>query len=283
MENSFQTSFIPKKPVTENTTTASVPLSRSMNFFSVSALVLTIIVGGVAGGLFVYKYYLINQKEVISTSLLRAKDSFEKDTITELETFDKRVSASKKILAGHITLSPLFVLINDITIPSIQYTKFEHQFTDKGLFYVKMTGVARDYKSIATQSDVFNSPKGKYLKSVVFSNLTSARGTAKDKKESIGFNVEFIVDPTLLSYEKNLALEKSAPSNLPTGNVPLETQSMLPAGDPLSLPEISNPLGGGGTLPSSGVVEIVLPSSAKVPQANTATSSNATSTTTKKK
>ena len=238
MENSFQTSFIPKKPIVPAPSAAPLSTPHTKSIFSILSVGLLILVGVTAGGLFLYKNYLTNQKEVLSQSLVRARDSFERDTILELETFDKRMSASKKILTSHIVLSPLFTLIGELTIPSIQYTKFEHQMTDKGLFYVKMTGTARDYKSIATQSEIFNSSKGRYLKSVVFSNLTTTEVKEKDtKKTSIGFNVEFIVDPVLLSYEKNLLVSKTpratepatssttleqSPSVVPTPNAPTE-------------------------------------------------------------
>ncbi|MFA7315652.1 MAG: hypothetical protein WC059_02515 [Candidatus Paceibacterota bacterium] len=229
MENSFQTSFIPKKPIVPAPSAAPLSTPHTKSIFSILSVGLLILVGVTAGGLFLYKNYLTNQKEVLSQSLVRARDSFERDTILELETFDKRMSASKKILTSHIVLSPLFTLIGELTIPSIQYTKFEHQMTDKGLFYVKMTGTARDYKSIATQSEIFNSSKGRYLKSVVFSNLTTTEVKEKDtKKTSIGFNVEFIVDPVLLSYEKNLLVSKTPRATEPaTSSTTLEQSSSV--------------------------------------------------------
>jgi hypothetical protein len=207
MENSFQTSFIPKKPISSVGTVSKGPTS----LFTVLAIIILVIVAIAAGGLFVYKGYLGRQKESLSVSLLKVRDSFEKETIDELELFNKRTDAAKEILDSHIVLSPVFELIGNLTIPSIQYTKFEHQTSEKG-FYVKMSGISRDYRSIALQADVFNSAKGRYFKNVVFSNLI------KDKNNYVTFNIEFSVDPNLLSYEKNLLLEEQTqtdPSLLP--------------------------------------------------------------------
>jgi hypothetical protein len=76
--------------------------------------------------------------------------------------------------------------------------------------FVRMSGVARDYKSVALQASVFNSAKGRYFKNVVFSNLT------KDNKNGyILFDLDFMVDPALLSYEKNSLLEKLRPQAQP--------------------------------------------------------------------
>ncbi len=211
MENSFQTSFIPKKPVT--TTTAVRP--RSTSLFTVIAVILMVLMGIASGGLFLYKNYLIKEKEVLSSSLLKVRDSFEKDTIDELELYDKRVGASKQILDGHIVLSPLFALLGELTIPEVQYTKFEHATTDKG-FSVKVSGVSADYRSIALQADSFNSAKGRSFKNIVFSNLT------KNKDNSVGFDLEFIVDPALLSYQKNVLIEGAKPKT-PEVTTPRET------------------------------------------------------------
>jgi hypothetical protein len=218
MENSFQTSFIPKKPI--NTT--SVVNRRPTSLFTVFSIIVLVIMVLASAGLFVYKNYLNNQKETLSASLLKVRDSFEKETIDELELFDKRTGAAKQILDKHIVLSPMFELLGSLTIPSIQYTKFEHQTNEKG-FYVKMSGIARDYRSIALQADVFNTAKGRYFKNVVFSNLL------KDKNNYVTFNVEFNVDPSLLSYEKNILLEDAqtgAQSEVPTGNVLLPGNSL---------------------------------------------------------
>jgi len=145
-----------------------------------------------------YKNYLTTQKDTLSTSIAKVRGNFNESTISELELFSKRYSSANIVLKNHIVLSPLFSLIADLTIPSIQYTKFDHQSTDTG-FVVKMSGIARDYKSVAIQADIFNSDKGRYFKNVIFSDLT------KDRTNYVLFNVEFTVDPELLSYSKDNA------------------------------------------------------------------------------
>lgn len=191
MENSFQTSFIPKKPIT-----SGVPDKAPKSFLLIIAIFLLVFSILGALGLFVYKNYLVKHKNALSSSLAIVRDTFEKDTIDELSLFNNRTENAKQILNNHIILSPLFTRLGEITIPTVQYTSFNHN-TDTNGFHVVINGAARDYRSIALQSDAFNSPKGQVFKNVVFSNLT------KDKNNSINFDLEFYVDPTLLSYEKN--------------------------------------------------------------------------------
>ncbi len=239
MENSFQTSFIPKKPVTANYSSNNVRPPTSI--FTALAFILLIIVVASAGGLFLYKNYLTKQKEILSSSLELVKNSFEKDTLDELELYDKRVSAAKNVLSKHIVLSPLFALLGSLTLPSIQYTNFSEQSSSQG-FSVKLSGSSLDYKSIALQADAFNSAKGRLFKNVVFSDIN------KLKNNNVNFNIEFIVDPILLSYEKNLSLEQAqssksksevTPTNkisTPSDNLVIPTDNSInPSPDPSTI------------------------------------------------
>ncbi len=232
MENSFQTSFIPKKPITSSGVSKSKPAT---NLFMVFSVLILIVTGVASGGLYVYKNYLIKEKQILSASLEKVRDSFEKDTIDELELYDKRVSSAKQVLNGHIVLSPLFKLLGDLTIAGVQYTKFDHQTNDKG-FFVKMSGIARDYRSIALQADVFNTAKGRSFKNVVFSNLT------RNKNGYVTFDIDFIVDPELLSYQKNLLLEQTQLKLQPTteDNSPATQDTSTTQSNQVA-PAVSNP------------------------------------------
>ncbi|MCX6754242.1 MAG: hypothetical protein NTU81_00200 [Candidatus Nomurabacteria bacterium] len=245
MENSFQTSFIPKKPIT-----SSVSSREPTSLFSIIATFLLILSIIAPIGLFFYKSYLTKQKESLSASLLIARNSFEKDTIDELGSFDKRIGIAKQLLNSHIILSPMFSLLGDLTIPSVQYTNFSQQSTDKG-FTVTVDGIASDYKSIVNQSEAFGSAKGSTFKNVLFSNLT------KDKNNNVSFNLKFDVAPSLLSYKNNSAYNAQAGSTNNPVNTTVNTatpQSNTPAspavGTPnpqlnttvnLSLPNLNNP------------------------------------------
>jgi len=209
MDNSFQTSFIPKKPILANNTSSVT--SKTTSITMVVSIFILVVMLFAAAGLYGYKnYVLLKTKENLSTNLLKVRDSFDKDTIAELEMYDKRMSAAKEVLSGHIVLSPLFEKINELTLSTIQYTKFEHKTTNNS-FSVNMTGIARDYKSIALQADIFNTDKGKMFKNVIFSNLT------KDKSNFVTFNIEFTVDPLLLSYSNNVANSQTEVDNSTTG------------------------------------------------------------------
>lgn len=199
MENSFQTSFIPKKPMVFTNVVRKEPI----NFFLVISIFLLIVSVLGSAFLFGYKMYLEKQNENLSGSLTIIRDSFEKGTIDELNLFYKKTTSAKEILAKHIALSPIFKLLGDITIPQVQYTSFSEKFNDKGALTVDLSGIAFDYRSIALQADVFNTAKGSSFKNVLFSNLI------RNKDNNVSFNLKFDIDPAVFSYEKNLLLEET--------------------------------------------------------------------------
>jgi len=200
MENSFQTSFIPKKPIISGGIVSERRLPTSL--FTVLAIIILIVVVGSAIGLFFYKKYLVTQIDSLSSSIIKSQSSFDQGTINELDLFDKRTSTANTILKGHLVLSPIFQMISDLTIPTVQYTKFDQQ-TSGNKFNVKMSGIASDYRSVALQADVFNNEKNRSFKNVIFSNIS------KDKSNYVTFNIEFDVDPNLISYQNQVVTTDS--------------------------------------------------------------------------
>lgn len=194
MDNSFQTSFIPKKAISSNG--ASKEPKSLFAMISIFLLILSLLA---AGGMYLYKNYLIKQESNLSDSLSKTRDTFEKDTLEELELFNNRSTAASQILSKHIVLTPLFTRLSEITIPSVQYKTFEY-VSDTDGYSITIKGIAKDYRSIAQQSDAFNTAKGRSFKNVLFSDLT------KDKNNYVTFNLSFEVEPELLSYEKNVLL-----------------------------------------------------------------------------
>jgi hypothetical protein len=220
MDNSFQTSFIPKKAMTPGG--GSKEPKSLFSMISIFLLVATLLA---AGGIYLYKNYLIQQEESLSASLSQTRDTFEKDTLDELEMFNKRSLAATQILSKHLVLSPFFSRLSEITIPSVQYKNFEYQ-SGVNAYTVNIKGVAKDYRSIAQQSDAFNTAKGRSFKNVLFSDLT------RDKNNNVTFSLSFDIEPDLLSYEKNsmIPTAKAASVTETTNNTnPENVESILPS------------------------------------------------------
>lgn len=198
----FETSFIPKQPLVGGFVEADIPHNK-MGFLMFLSILLLVSMIVVTGGLYLYKNFMINKVASLEESMGIAKESFEPESISEMQLFDKRMNVSTQILSTHTVFSPVFTLLSELTIPSIQFTKFLIEPSSDGKnVSVRMSGLAQDYKSIALQSQVYNGPKGKYFKDVVFLNLVLQND--KINKGYVGFDVTFNVDPTLLSYTKSI-------------------------------------------------------------------------------
>lgn len=194
MEPTFQTSFIPKKPMIEERAKASSPIGI---FIIVPIFILfTILLA--TGALFFYKGVLAKSIQQKETDLTLAKNRFEPAKITELEVLDRRLRASSEILSKHITVSPIFEALQAITMKTVRYTSFSYAFENNKdqKVIIKMKGMAIGYRSVALQSDLF--AKNKNLIDPVFSNLSL------DDKGNVIFDLEFSVDRSFVDYKQTL-------------------------------------------------------------------------------
>lgn len=243
MDKNFQTSFIPKKPLTVDSSSSHESMSV-LSFVSIVMIVGTIIA---SGGVYLYKSYLSQQKISAENSLVASKARFEPNTIKLLEVFDKRMSVSKQLLSTHTVMTPFFDTLASLTVPSIQYTKFSIETGEKSTS-VTMSGIARDYQYIALQAQTFNSSPGLYFKNVVFSDL------AKDKKGGVTFKVSFDVDPTLFSYEKEISKPASS------GSVQVKTPDPIMSDVVItSVPAVNSSMPPVNTKPASDIKTNVTP------------------------
>ena len=206
MEQNFQTSFIPKKPIVEERVTSARPVGVLLLG---SIFILFVVLLG-TGGIYFYKTSLNNNLTSMQTSLNNYKNNFEPSEITKLQLLDKRLQASTEILNNHIAISPIFAELENITMNTVRFTKFSFGSTDSSsgatnttttttnsnTIDIKMSGIATDYRSVALQSDLFNQDKN--FINPVFSNLTL------DNNGNVVFDLEFSVPLSFVNYKQSL-------------------------------------------------------------------------------
>lgn len=197
MDKEFQTSFIPKKTVIE-----SPKKIRSgggvVNLISFIVFLASLIA---AGGAYFYRESVKTNIEEYKRSLAIAKNQFEPSLITELQILDKRLNAATTILDKHIAVSPIFVLLEEVTLPTVRYSDFSYEVdTTTNLVNVTMKGEAKGYNFIALQADLFDD--NKFIKNPIFSDFVL------DQTGNIDFNLTFSVDKSLVSYESFLDREE---------------------------------------------------------------------------
>ncbi len=197
MEQQFQTSFIPKKPVTE----ARAPVSSgTVSLFGLISTIILVVAGIMFGASYFYKKAKVNQRNDLIIDIAAKTRTFDVNFLREITTLDKRINAANEVLANHTMVSPIFSKLEQLTLKTVQFNKFELAPSVAGSsapVTIKMTGKAINYAAIASQSDTLagvTTNKTTYFINPIFSNLSL------DDRARVSFDLVFSVDKELVSY-----------------------------------------------------------------------------------
>ncbi len=192
---SFQTSFIPKKPLAEERVSAP----RHTSIFSFFATLVFFASLASAAAIYFYQSNLLKTNAEKASEIAIARNSFEPSLIQTLSLLDRRITDAKQLLSGHIVVSPIFEALQVNTLKTIQFTKFSYITpTDPTApIVVNMSGRAHDYSSIALQSDQLATNKD--IHNSIFSNLALDPLTG-----NVTFDLTFTVDPQLVNFDSQI-------------------------------------------------------------------------------
>ncbi len=215
MEPSVTTSFIPKRPI-ESSVAPERHSSGSVGLLSL--LTAVIVIGTVVAfaGVYLYQKQLVTQKAKLESSISDARDGIGTDFVSEMNRLDQRIDGVKELIKNHVVVTPIFKALEATTLRSVQYKDFSYTIkavdaTNKTPeVLVDIKGTAKNYATIALQSDAFSS--NSLIKNPVFSNLT-----IDDKTKTVNFKLLFSVSASDLSYQSFIdSMNKPQPSNIPT-------------------------------------------------------------------
>lgn len=193
MDGKFQTSFIPKKPITE---TQSYAGGNTVSIFSLLAILIFIVVALSSGAVYFWKNSLESQSADKSAQLKKAQASYEPATIQRLIRTDARIKSATEILSNHISPSLIFSVLEDNTLKNVRFKSFEYLASANGTVAISMKGQAKNFSTIALQSDVF--AENKYIKNPILSDLSL------DSSGLVSFNFTASLDKNEMLYSKNL-------------------------------------------------------------------------------
>lgn len=195
MEQNFQTSFIPKKTISEG----RAPAPYYFGFVTIISIFIFLTMLVAAGGLYFYKGIMTKSISSMEADLNLAKNRFEPAKIQQLQVLDKRLRAADSILSKHIAVTPIFEALEEVTMKSVRFTKFSYILGDETNpnVQVKMGGIAVGYRSVALQADLFS--QRPYFIDPIFSNLSL------DDKGNVVFDLEFSVEPSFINYESAMS------------------------------------------------------------------------------
>lgn len=189
-ETKFQTSFIPKQPVTGGETRHS---GGSSIFFLVSFLIL---VATAAAGVGAYVWHSTIEKQIEkgNTQLKTHRSSFDKNTIEQFTRLDNRIDVASTLLKNHVSASSIFPRLQDGTLKTVQFKSFSYANSGDGKIVISMTGEAQDYESLALQATEFTESRFQNsFRSPIFSSFTKG-------KSNVVFTFSSGIDPFILKY-----------------------------------------------------------------------------------
>jgi hypothetical protein len=235
MEPIVSTSFIPKRPVSAEPSSGTHP-SVAVGLLSFITIIVIIATGVAFAGVYFYQQRLDAQKVQLQSSLTQAQNGLGTSFVSDMKRLSLRISGVKTLIQNHVVVSPIFGALQATTLQSVQYKNFTYNFTtDTGvnskLVQVTITGVAKNYATLALQSDAYG--RSPIIRNPVFSDLT-----VEDKTQRISFKLLFTVNPADLSYTTFISNLAGSAAGGATPTAPAASATPTPTPTPTAAPSL---------------------------------------------
>lgn len=210
METRFNNSFIPKKPIQVGTGMQVPRKKGGKSFFTLLSFVLFVVAIGGSVGMFMWKIALNKTIEGQIATLKRDRDSLDSDFISEATILNQRIIAANRLLEKHVAPSIIFNLLQDSTLKTVQFVRFQFVDGEDGLVKIVSEGLGDEFTSIVLQSDEFGETG--FMRDVIFSDLQPT------EDDDVNFRFEATIEPKLILYSRSVLKtpinpEESEPSN----------------------------------------------------------------------
>lgn len=225
-------SFIPKKPIVEKTRPA-----RPVGAFFGLALLIFFLSVAAYGGLFYYNIDMQKQVASVRATVQEEAGRIDPDgVIVRARETRERIIRIKTVLDGHIAVTPIFDLLERMTVRTVRFKDFSFSIVDptqesSGVraggassssagaekeYVVTLGGTAVGYGALALQRDAFLAEKN-IIKDVVVSNISL------DQKGNVNFTARLSIYPEYVAYARMFPVA-GAPAGVS------DTESASPAG-----------------------------------------------------
>ncbi len=199
MEPKFQTSFIPKKPISL-TQSGVLPVARSFNLFSLLATVFFIVTLLTSGGLFIYQKILDGQIIQAGKDIEKAREAFQVGQIKDLIDANSRIKAAETLLENHVVISRIMVLLEELTVKRIRFYDFSYSNKNNSPT-LAMKAESQGYNALAVQGEIFS--KSEFLRDSRFFDFTAGDNGI------VTASFYTTLNPELISYKKAVGLEST--------------------------------------------------------------------------
>ena len=207
MDQKFQTSFIPKRPVIGMG--GSMQMSHKQGgagvsiFMTLAVLLFIASLAGV-GGAYFWKQYLISAQDGFKQSLTAKGKEFNVDQIAHLKEVNNQIDMARQLLKNHVASSQIFNIVSKFTIEGVRFLSLDLKAPSdqSSNLSISMKGYGTNLSAVAFQSDVFGSLEQYGLNSVVKNPIVSDPSLDPAGVVTFGFTAD--INPSSLMYENSV-------------------------------------------------------------------------------
>lgn len=207
METRFQTSFIPRKPITAAGQSMVSTTSHHTfgGLFMAIATVLFVVSLLSVGGAYFWKGYLNSAQASLQTQLKARESNFQIDLIQQLEEQSVKIDIAKRVLTNHIAASQVFAFIGALTSEHVRFTSLDFSASPSsgGNAKVQLAGIGQSLYTVAFQSKVLSQLDQYGLFNIVKNPILS--NPAQNANGTVAFSLSAEIAPSALLYEKSAA------------------------------------------------------------------------------
>lgn len=192
VETRFQTSFIPKKPVTPGV--AYRGDGQGMGFLAIIALILVIVATLASVGAFLYTQFLNSNIDRIEDDLVTVKASLDQTALDLFQSLGAKTAIAESLLKNHTAFSQVTSFLGGSTLKNVRFKDLAFEASPGGEGALVLKGEAQSYSALASQ--VSNFKNNTNVSSV------SVSGLVLDDKGNVSFEVKLKLSSDLFAYVK---------------------------------------------------------------------------------
>lgn len=155
--------------------------------FVISSIILLIVVVLISAGLWWYEYSLNKEKDNLNAKLQELANQRDLDLEANFTELKDGIDNLKKLLDNHIRSSGLFVMVEELSLPQVQFVSFGSDLLESTL---SLDVKAASYNVFAKQVVVFQ--QDERIKNVTFSEVVM------DDDGGVSSSLKLELDPNFL-------------------------------------------------------------------------------------
>ncbi len=208
METKFQTSFIPKKQLSQTGSHISNSTYGISSLFLLIASIIFIASLAGAGGAYFWNDHVSNLQQQYKNDLTARQKEFGVSDIEFLKQKQNKIDLSRKLINNHLSISRIFDILGRFTIENVRFLNLDVS-APAGLnaagdsIKISMRGYGTSFPSVAFQSDVLSQLEKYGLSKIIKNPILS--DPSLDSSGTVSFGFSATVDAKNFLYKDFVA------------------------------------------------------------------------------